>query len=200
MLIWIADYTASWLAILFLSIVLMCTCLCVILSTFTQHFDENPFFTNKCLTKEFHLVESGELSAKSTIVSWKLSKVFWCYSSLLSLWLVFNFYQSLVVACFVKCSSYVILHVTSLRLEPTFYRFPVSARTWSRRSLYFTYHNFYRRLASKSLHVNQTSTDWPLYCDVTRHGFVVMHVIFRFLLRIFVCATKRACALNTIGF
>jgi len=47
-----------------------------------QHFDENPFFTNKCLTKEFHLAESGELSAKSTVVSWKPGKVldkFICY-------------------------------------------------------------------------------------------------------------------------
>ena len=40
-----------------------------------QHFDENAFFTNKCLTKEFHLTESGELSAKSTEVSWKPGKV-----------------------------------------------------------------------------------------------------------------------------
>jgi len=40
-----------------------------------KHFDENPFFTNKCLTKEFHLAESGELSAKSTVVSWKPGKV-----------------------------------------------------------------------------------------------------------------------------
>jgi len=41
-----------------------------------KHFEENPFFTNKCLTKEFHLAESGELSAKSTVVSWKPGKVF----------------------------------------------------------------------------------------------------------------------------
>ena len=50
---------------------------------FVQHFDENPFFTNKCLTKEFHLVESGELSAKSTVVSWKPGKVSYDYFLLL---------------------------------------------------------------------------------------------------------------------
>jgi len=47
--------------------------------------------------------------------------------------------------------------------------------------------------------INQTSADWPLYCDVTRHGFVVMHVVFRFLLRIFVYAAKQAFVLNTTG-
>lgn len=38
------------------------------------HFDENPFFTNKCLTKEYHLSESGELVSKSTVISWKQGK------------------------------------------------------------------------------------------------------------------------------
>jgi template-activating factor I len=38
------------------------------------HFSENPFFSNKCLTKEFHLIETGELSSKSTEISWKSGK------------------------------------------------------------------------------------------------------------------------------
>lgn len=38
------------------------------------HFGENPYFDNKCLTKEFHLNETGEPSCKSTSINWKQGK------------------------------------------------------------------------------------------------------------------------------
>ena len=38
------------------------------------NFDENPFFENKILFKEFHLNESGEPSSKSTEIKWKSGK------------------------------------------------------------------------------------------------------------------------------
>jgi len=38
------------------------------------HFDENPYFDNKCITKEFHLTETGEPSSKSTPINWKPGK------------------------------------------------------------------------------------------------------------------------------
>ena len=37
-------------------------------------FDENPFFENKVLSKEFHLNESGDPSSKSTEIKWKSGK------------------------------------------------------------------------------------------------------------------------------
>jgi len=40
-----------------------------------QYFDENPYFENKCITKEFHLNETGEPSSKSTPISWHAGKV-----------------------------------------------------------------------------------------------------------------------------
>ena len=40
-----------------------------------QYFDENPYFENKCITKEFHLNETGEPSSKSTPISWLAGKV-----------------------------------------------------------------------------------------------------------------------------
>jgi len=40
-----------------------------------QYFDENPYFENKCITKEFHLNETGEPSSKSTPISWNAGKV-----------------------------------------------------------------------------------------------------------------------------
>ena len=36
-----------------------------------QYFDENPYFENKVLSKEFHLNESGDPSSKSTEIKWK---------------------------------------------------------------------------------------------------------------------------------
>uniref|UniRef100_A0A8C6G3V9 Protein SET n=1 Tax=Mus spicilegus TaxID=10103 RepID=A0A8C6G3V9_MUSSI len=38
------------------------------------YFDENPYFENKVLSKEFHLNESGDLSSKSTEIKWKSGK------------------------------------------------------------------------------------------------------------------------------
>ncbi|EGV99552.1 Protein SET [Cricetulus griseus] len=35
------------------------------------YFDENPYFENKVLSKEFHLNESGDLSTKPTEIKWK---------------------------------------------------------------------------------------------------------------------------------
>ena len=40
------------------------------------YFDENPYFENKILSKEFHLNESGDPSSKSTEIKWKSGKVF----------------------------------------------------------------------------------------------------------------------------
>lgn len=45
-----------------------------------QYFDENPYFENKVLSKEFHLNESGDPSSKSTEIKWKSGKV-WSDSS-----------------------------------------------------------------------------------------------------------------------
>ena len=38
------------------------------------YFDENPYFENKILSKEFHLNESGGPSSKSTEIKWKSGK------------------------------------------------------------------------------------------------------------------------------
>ena len=38
------------------------------------YFDENPYFENKILSKEFHLNESGDPSSKSTEIKWKSGK------------------------------------------------------------------------------------------------------------------------------
>uniref|UniRef100_A0A2K5LJ48 SET nuclear proto-oncogene n=1 Tax=Cercocebus atys TaxID=9531 RepID=A0A2K5LJ48_CERAT len=38
------------------------------------YFDENPYFENKVLSKEFHLSESGGPSSKSTEIKWKSGK------------------------------------------------------------------------------------------------------------------------------
>jgi len=37
-------------------------------------FDSNPYFENNCISKEFHLNETGEPSSKSTPISWKPGK------------------------------------------------------------------------------------------------------------------------------
>nr|XP_004651196.2 protein SET-like [Jaculus jaculus] len=38
------------------------------------YFDENPYFENKVLSKEFHLNDSGDPSSKSTEIKWKSGK------------------------------------------------------------------------------------------------------------------------------
>uniref|UniRef100_A0A8C0ZLE6 Protein SET n=1 Tax=Castor canadensis TaxID=51338 RepID=A0A8C0ZLE6_CASCN len=38
------------------------------------YFDENPYFENKVLSKEFYLNESGDPSSKSTEIKWKSGK------------------------------------------------------------------------------------------------------------------------------
>ncbi|XP_027723689.1 protein SET-like [Vombatus ursinus] len=38
------------------------------------YFDENPYFENKVISKEFHLDESGHLASKSTEIHWKSGK------------------------------------------------------------------------------------------------------------------------------
>ena len=40
-----------------------------------QHFDENPYFENKTISKEFHLNDTGEPSSKATPIQWKAGKV-----------------------------------------------------------------------------------------------------------------------------
>ena len=37
-------------------------------------FDENPYFENKILSKEFHPNESGDPSSKTTEIKWKSRK------------------------------------------------------------------------------------------------------------------------------
>lgn len=37
-------------------------------------FDENPYFENKAISKEFHLNDTGEPSSKSTPITWKAGK------------------------------------------------------------------------------------------------------------------------------
>lgn len=38
------------------------------------HFDDNPYFENKSISKEFHLNDTGEPSSKSTPIKWKTGK------------------------------------------------------------------------------------------------------------------------------
>ncbi|XP_044538440.1 protein SET-like isoform X1 [Gracilinanus agilis] len=38
------------------------------------YFDENPYFENEVLSKEFHINESGDPSSKSTEIKWKAGK------------------------------------------------------------------------------------------------------------------------------
>ena len=39
------------------------------------HFNQNPYFENETLSKEFHLNEAGEPSSNSTELKWKPGKV-----------------------------------------------------------------------------------------------------------------------------
>lgn len=43
--------------------------------SFPQYFDENPYFENKALSKEFNVNESGDPVSKSTEIKWKAGKV-----------------------------------------------------------------------------------------------------------------------------
>ncbi|XP_074148983.1 protein SET-like [Sminthopsis crassicaudata] len=38
------------------------------------YFDENPYFENKVISKEFHLEEGGDLASKATEIHWKSGK------------------------------------------------------------------------------------------------------------------------------
>jgi len=38
------------------------------------HFEDNPYFENKCVSKEFHLNETGEPSSKGSEITWKAGK------------------------------------------------------------------------------------------------------------------------------
>lgn len=60
---------------------------------FWQYFDENPYFENKVLSKEFHLNESGDPSSKSTEIKWKAGKVgtHFCMVSLDLMQFIFGF-------------------------------------------------------------------------------------------------------------
>lgn len=40
-----------------------------------QYFDENPYFENKALSKEFNVNESGDPVSKSSEIKWKAGKV-----------------------------------------------------------------------------------------------------------------------------
>lgn len=44
-----------------------------------QYFDENPYFENKVLSKEFNVNESGDPVSKSTEIKWKSGKVVFYY-------------------------------------------------------------------------------------------------------------------------
>lgn len=44
-------------------------------SSLLQFFDENPYFDNKVLSKEFNVNESGNPVSKSTEIKWKSGKV-----------------------------------------------------------------------------------------------------------------------------
>ena len=39
------------------------------------YFDENPYFENKILSKEFHLNESGDSSSKCAEIKWKPERI-----------------------------------------------------------------------------------------------------------------------------
>ncbi|XP_011829525.1 PREDICTED: protein SET-like [Mandrillus leucophaeus] len=45
------------------------------------YFDENPYFENKVLSKEFHLNESGDPSSKTTEIKWESGKDLMKHSS-----------------------------------------------------------------------------------------------------------------------
>ena len=47
----------------------------IIFSLLFQYFDGNPYFENDCISKEFHLNDTGEPSSKSTPITWKAGKV-----------------------------------------------------------------------------------------------------------------------------
>ena len=58
--------------------VVLCAFIDVIVNNFFvtfQHFDENPYFENKIISKEFHLNDTGEPSSKATPIVWKAGKV-----------------------------------------------------------------------------------------------------------------------------
>jgi len=38
------------------------------------HFEDNPYFENKCISKEFHLNDTGEPSSKASAITWKAGK------------------------------------------------------------------------------------------------------------------------------
>lgn len=61
-------------------------------SPFFQYFDENPYFENKALSKEFNVNESGDPVSKSTEIKWKTGKVglHFCLRLLLLYTCVFN--------------------------------------------------------------------------------------------------------------
>ena len=40
-----------------------------------QFFKENPYFENSCISKEFHMSETGDPSSTSTTIQWKEGRV-----------------------------------------------------------------------------------------------------------------------------
>ena len=56
------------------------------LITFT--FDENPYFTNKTIYKEFHLNENSQPSSNSNDIEWKEGKVYFIY--LVDLYIIYK--------------------------------------------------------------------------------------------------------------
>lgn len=48
--------------------------------SFLKYFDENPYFENKALSKEFNVNESGDPVSKSSEIKWKAGKVGFCFS------------------------------------------------------------------------------------------------------------------------
>lgn len=47
--------------------------------SFLKYFDENPYFENKALSKEFNVNESGDPVSKSSEIKWKAGKVGFCF-------------------------------------------------------------------------------------------------------------------------
>ena len=47
----------------------------MVMFSFLQYFDENPYFENKALSKEFNVNESGDPVSKSSEIKWKAGKV-----------------------------------------------------------------------------------------------------------------------------
>ncbi|EGW05238.1 Protein SET [Cricetulus griseus] len=62
---------------------------CTLFYKIDFYFDENPYFENKVLSKEFYLNESGDQSSKSTEIKWKSGKDLTKHSSQKTIFIIF---------------------------------------------------------------------------------------------------------------